>query len=248
MGNVVQELQLGTRLLWKEKGFTIATLSTLVVCIGANAVLFAVVHAVLLRPLPFPESDRVILVYNSYPRAGVVDGASSAPDYDDRRRDVPACRELAMYEDRGMTLGSQGSAWRVAGASVTPSFFPLLRAKTLRGRLFRPEEGEIGGERKVILSYALWQKLFAGSDAAIGKDLRLDGVPYAIVGVMPRDFLFLGAETQLWTPLAFTAQQRSDAARHGRSWRMIGRGCKTTWWVRSRPSSTCCGAASSASC
>ena len=223
MGNAVQDLQLGTRLLWKEKGFTITTLLTLIICIGANAVMFSVVHSVLLRPLPFPESDRVILVYNSYPRAGVIEGATSAPDYYDRQRDVPACSELAMVEDRGLTLGGEGAASRVEGSSVTPSFFPLLRARALRGRVFRPEDGEIGGEHRVILSYALWQKLFAGSDAAIGKDLRLNGVPYSIVGVMPRDFLFLRAATQLWTPLAFTVQQRADEARHGQGWTMIGR-------------------------
>jgi predicted permease len=223
MGSVAQDLRLGVRLLWKDRGFTLTTLVTLVLCIGANAVIFAVVHAVLLRPLPFAESGRVIQVYNSYPRAGIVEGASSAPDYYDRRRDVRAFQDLAMFEDRAMTLGEEGSATRVEAAAVTPSFFPLLRAGALRGRVFRPEEGEIGGEHRVILSYALWQRRFAGSDAAIGRDLRLDGVPYSIVGVMPRGFLFLRADTQLWTPLAFTASQRSDAARHGQGWMMIGR-------------------------
>jgi predicted permease len=223
MGNALQDLQFGTRLLWKDKGFTLTTLLTLVVCIGANAAIFAVVHSVLLRPLPFADSDRVVLTYNSYPRAGVIRGGAGVPDYYDRLRDVTAFEQIAMYQDRGMTLGGEGSASRVDATSVTPSFFPLLRAKALRGRIFRAEEGEIGGEHKVVLSYALWQRLFARSPTALGKDLRLNGVPYSIVGVMPPGFLFLKAETQLWIPLAFTVKQKSDESRHSNNWEMIGR-------------------------
>ena len=223
MGNVLQDLQFGNRLLWKDKGFTLTTLLTLAVCIGANAAIFSVVHSVLLRPLPFPESDRVVLAYNSYPRAGVIRGASGVPDYYDRLRDVTAFEQIALYRDRGMTLGGEGSASRIEATAVTPSFFPLLRARALRGRVFRPEEGEIGGEHKVILSYASWQRLFAGSDTAVGKDLRINGVPYAIVGVMPADFLFLRAGTQLWVPLAFTAKEKADESRHSNNWSMIGR-------------------------
>jgi putative ABC transport system permease protein len=223
MGNVLQDLQFGNRLLWKDKGFTLTTLLTLAVCIGANAAIFSVVHSVLLRPLPFPESDRVVLAYDSYPRAGVIRGDSGVPDYYDRLRDVTAFEQIALYQGRGLTLGGEGSASRIQATAVTPSFFPLLRARALRGRVFRPEEGEIGGEHKVILSYASWQRLFAGSDTAVGKDLRINGVPYSIVGVMPADFLFLRADTQLWIPLAFTVKQKADESRHSNNWSMIGR-------------------------
>jgi predicted permease len=224
MGNLLQDLRFGSRLLWKDKGFTLTTLLTLVVCIGANAAIFAVVHSVLLRPLPFAASDRVVLTYNSYPRAGVIRADSGVPDYYDRLRDVPAFARIALYRDRGLTLSGEGAAAaRISALAVTPSFFPLLRARALRGRVFRPEEGEPGGEHKVILSYGLWQRLFAGSDRAVGKDLRLNGVPFAIVGVMPADFLFLKADTQLWIPLAFTAKEKGDEARHNNSWTMIAR-------------------------
>ncbi len=223
MSNVLQDLQFGNRLLWKDKGFTLTTLLTLAVCIGANAAIFSVVHSVLLRPLPFPESDRVVLAYNSYPRAGVIRGDSGVPDYYDRLRDVTAFEQIALYQRRGLTLGGEGTASRIQATAVTPSFFPLLRAQALRGRVFRPEEGELGGEHKVILSYASWRRLFAGSDTAVGKDLRINGVPYSIVGVMPADFLFLRADTQLWLPLAFTAKQKADESRHSNNWSMIGR-------------------------
>ncbi len=223
MGNVLQDLQFGSRLLWKDKGFTLTTLLTLVVCIGANAAIFSVVHSVLMRPLPFADSDRVVLTYNSYPGAGVIRADSGVPDYYDRLRDVPAFAELAMVQHRGMTLGGEGSASRISAGAVTPSLFPLLRARALRGRVFRPEDGEVGSEHKVILSYALWQRLFAGSDTAVGKDLRLNGVPFAIVGVMPAGFLFLQADTQVWVPLAFTVKEKSDESRHSNNWTMFGR-------------------------
>jgi predicted permease len=223
MGNSFQDLQFGTRLLWKDKGFTVTALLTLVVCIGANTAIFAVVNSVLLRPLPFAASDRIVVTYNSYPRAGVQRADNGVPDYYDRLRDLTAIDDLAMYRDHGMTLGGAGSASRLQISNVTPSFFSLLRVPAYRGRVFRPEDGEVGNEHKVVLSYALWQRLFAGSDAAMGKDLRLNGQVYSIVGVMPPDFLFLRADTQLWIPAAFTVKERSDEQRHNNSWEMIGR-------------------------
>src|ERR1700743_279483 len=127
MENMLQDLQFGTRLLWKDKGFPLTALLTLVVCIGANTAIFAVVNSVLLRPLPFAASDRIVLTYNSYPRAGVQRADNGVPDYYDRLRDLTALEALAMYRDRGMTLGGAGSASRLEISNVTPSFFDLLR-------------------------------------------------------------------------------------------------------------------------
>src|ERR1700745_4198140 len=98
MANLLQDLRFGYRLLWKDKGFTLTTLTTLAVCIGANAAIFSVVHSVLLRPLPFAESDRVVLAYNSYPQAGVIRSSSGVPDYYDRLRDVTAFEQIALYQ------------------------------------------------------------------------------------------------------------------------------------------------------
>ena len=107
--------------------------------------------------------------------------------------------------------------------SVTPSFFRLLRARPLVGRLFAEEDGEIGKQRKAILSYALWQELYAGDRSVIGKDIRIYGNPYTIVGVLPRDFSFLDPRVRVYRPLAFTPEQKSDDGRHNNSWEMIGR-------------------------
>ncbi len=223
MKSLLDDLRFGARLLWKDRGYTLTTLLTLTVCIGANAAIFAVVHSVLLRPLPFAAPDRVVLTYNSYPRASVVKAGSGVPDYYDQLREVSAFEQIAMYQDRGMTLGGEGSAERIQISVVTPSFFPLLGTRPLRGRLFRAEDGVPGAEHKAILSYGLWQRLFAGNDAALGRDLRLSGVPYTIVGVLQPDFRFLNAEPQLWVPAAFTAADRADDKRHNNNWSMIGR-------------------------
>jgi ABC-type antimicrobial peptide transport system permease subunit len=106
---------------------------------------------------------------------------------------------------------------------ATPSYFRLLRVAPALGRTFSEQEGEPGNEKKAVLSYALWQSQFGGDPQAIGKDIRLDGQPYNIIGVMPKGFYFLNPNVMLWTPLAFTAQQKDDQQRHNNSWQNIAR-------------------------
>ena len=132
MDVLINDLKLGLRLLWKNKGFTATAIATLAVCIGVNTAIFSVVHSVVLKPLPFPESDRVLLMYNSYPGAGVEYAAAGVPDYYDRLKGAPAFEEQALYNTPALTIGSAGSVQQVSGMSVTPSFFRLLRAKPRR--------------------------------------------------------------------------------------------------------------------
>ena len=111
----------------------------------------------------------MVEIYNSYPNAGAGKGDSSVPNFFDRQGTLPALSDLAMYKSRGMTLGGQGSAERVPGFQVTTSFFDLIRTPAYRGRLFLPEDGEVGNNQKAILSHALWQRLFAGRENALAK-------------------------------------------------------------------------------
>lgn len=218
------DLRVGVRLLWKDKAFTLTAALTLALCIGANTALFSVVHNVLLRPLPVPESDRIVLMGNAYPGAGAAIGSSSGvTDYYDRLRDVSAFEEQALYNGGNRSVDQNGTPTRVRVTNVTPSFFRLLRVAPAIGRTFSDQEGEPGNEKKVVLSYALWQTLFGGAPDAIGKDIRLDGQPYQVVGVMPRDFLFLNPNVMLWVPLAFTAEAKSDSHRHSNNFQNIGR-------------------------
>lgn len=218
-----QDLRFAVRLLLKDRAFTVTTLLTLALCIGANAVIFAIVNSVLLRPLPVPGAERLILVYNSYPKAGVGRASTGVPDYYDRLRETDVFEELALYQQRGVTVGGEGNAERIIGLAGRPSLFRMLHAKPVTGRIFNEDEGEPGADRKVMLSSALSQRLFGGAQAAIGQDLRINGRPYQVVGVMPGDFLFMSADVELWMPLSFTAEQRSDDARHSNGWTMVGR-------------------------
>ena len=223
MDRIRRDLGFAIRILSKDRAFSITVLLTLALCIGANAAIFAVVNSVLLRPLPVPGADRLVLLYNSYPKAGVERASTGVPDYYDRLRETDVFEELALYQERGVTVGGEGSAERLSGMAARPSLFRMLRATPLRGRLFTEEEGEPGADRKVVLRHALALRLFGGSDAALGKDLRINAQPYQIVGVLPDEFHFMSADVELWVPLSFTPQQRSDDARHSNSWTMVGR-------------------------
>ena len=222
---LIRDLRHAVRALWRDRGFTATTLATLALCLAANAAIFAVVQAVILRPLPFPEPERLVKVYNSYPGAGAIKADSGVPDYDDRRRETTAFEEIALYRSSGSTIGGEGGAEpeRLTSMQATPSFFRILRAQPLRGRLFTDADGEVGQHEKVLLSYGLWQRQFAGQDSAIGQPLRINGVVFTIVGVMPADFRFVSNEVQLWTPAAFSPADRADDRRHSNSWQMLAR-------------------------
>lgn len=221
---MVNDIRVGLRLLWKDKAFTLTAGLTLALCIGANTALFSVVHNVLLRPLPVPESDRLVLMANAYPGAGADIGSSSGvPDYYDRLRDVHAFEEQALYNGSNRSLDQNGTPTRVRATNVTPSFFRLLRVPPALGRTFNEQDGEPGNDKKVVLSYALWQTQFGGAADVVGKDIRLDGRPYEIVGVMPKSFYFLNPNVMLWVPLAFDADAKSDARRHSNNFQNIGR-------------------------
>ncbi len=224
MGSFFGDLSFGLRMLWKNKSFTLATVLTLGVCLGGNAAIFSVVNSVLLEPLPLPDSHGLVLMYNSYPKAGVERASNGVPDYYDRLRDLgEVFEEQALYQFPGLTIGEQGRAERISGMAVTPSFFRLLGIEPRLGRAFNEEEGEPGNEYKAIFSYGAWQRLFGEEEAVVGREVRLSGEPYTVVGVMPRGFFFLEPEVEVWIPLAFTAEEKSDEQRHSNSWENIGR-------------------------
>ena len=222
MENLIRDIKHGVRSLLRDKGFAATVVLTLGICIAAYTATFAIVHSVLLRPLPGPNADAIVLMSNQYPKAGVTDQSiSSVPDYYDRLRVVTALQEQAMFDQTDMTLEVSGRAEQVRGMEVTPSFFKLVGIPPARGRAFTTEEGEIGSEHEVILSHALWQQLYGGDLSAIGREMRLGGTPFTIVGVMPRDFVFVNPEVRFWVPLAFSAEQKTQY--HNNNWNHIGR-------------------------
>ncbi|MCP4654541.1 MAG: ABC transporter permease [bacterium] len=223
MEALLQDLKYGIRLLFKDKGYTATMVLTLGLCIGANTTVFSVVDAVVLSPLPFPDSERILRLYNSYPGLGVERGGTSPLQYFDRVREITGLAEQALYKPRDLSIGLQGMPERIPGMAVTPSFFPLLGIGPHLGRTFTAEEGELGNHLRVVLSYGLWQQLYGGDREVLGRDLRIDGEPHTVIGVMPGDFLFLESEARLWTPLTFPAEQMVEEARHDNNWQMLGR-------------------------
>jgi len=220
------DLRFAARILWKDRGFAATAVLTLAVCIGANAAIFAVVNSVLLQPLPVPRAGELVHMYNAYPGAGVDEGRGSTgvPDYYDRLRETDVFQEQALYNTRGVTLsGNSQQAERIRAMVSTPSLLRLLQVQPVRGRIFTDEEGEPGRTSKAVLTYASWQQWFGGQDSAIGSDIRLNGQPFTVVGVLPRGFSFLDPEVKVWTPIAFSAAERSDASRHSNNWTYIAR-------------------------
>ncbi len=152
MESLIRDVTFGARLLWKDKGFTATVLLTLALCIAGNVAIFSVVYSVLLKPLPVPEADRILRMYNAYPGATGSDsrGANGVPDYYDRLRAVDVFEELALYRRNGFAIGEGGTPEQLSGWGVTPSFFRLVRVPPALGRTFVDTEGEIGNEQKSV--------------------------------------------------------------------------------------------------
>src|SRR5579863_2136802 len=216
------DMKYAARSMWRAKGFALTVLLTLAVCIAANTALFAIVNSVVLQPLPVPEANSILLMANEYPKAGVTGiNSSSSGDYFDRMKEMTAFESQAMFRQRDQTVELNGLPQRMRGMVVTPSWFTLLRVSPALGRPFLEEEGEIGREREVILSHGLWEQLYAGDKTAIGRDLRISGQTFKVVGVMAAGFDFIDPEVRLWMPIAFTAEEKTQ--HHSNNWTHIGR-------------------------
>src|SRR5258708_23858483 len=146
---MMQDIRLGLRLLWKDRGFAATSILTLGLCIGANAAIFAVVNSVLLRPLPVPHAEQLVHMYNAYPGAGVTGGSTGVPDYYDRLRDTTVFEEQALYNTRGVTLGGTNEPQRIVSMRGTPSLLRLLQAQPVRGRAFTEKDAAVGQTHKV---------------------------------------------------------------------------------------------------
>src|SRR5580658_1393333 len=164
MRTIYRELKFGIRSLLKDKAFSTTVLLTLALCIGANTAIFAIVHSVLLRPLPVPRAEEILLMANQYPNAGAAGSTNSgAADYYDRLKEVTVFEQQAMFNFGDQTVDLNGTPEKITGMNATPSLFKLLQVTPLLGRTFADEEGEIGAEQKVLLSFGMWRQMYAGS-------------------------------------------------------------------------------------
>jgi predicted permease len=220
---LLRDIRFGLRRLWKDRAYATTAFLTLAVCFGANTAIFTIVHSVLLKPLPVPESDRILLMSNQYPKAGsTISLHSSVPDYYDRLRDMSVFEEQALLEEEARGFDINGTRETFPGMSATPSLFRMLHVAPIQGRIFDESEGEVGKHQKIILSYGLWQQMYGGQPA-VGREIRFGNQPYEIVGVMPRSFIFFNAEVRFWIPLTISPERKLDSVRHQNGSFNVGR-------------------------
>ncbi|NJD20203.1 MAG: FtsX-like permease family protein, partial [Gemmatimonadetes bacterium] len=224
METLVRDIRFGLKLLLKERTFSATVLLTLAVCIGANVAIYSVIHTVLLEPLPFDEPDRLASVFNAYPSAGAPRASNGTVDYFQRRENIAAFEEVALVQPTGSTVGEAGSAERVQSLRVTPSFFPLLRVEPVLGRAFAEDETSEGTRFKVILTDAYWREAYGADPQVLGREMRISGRPYEIVGVLGPDFLLPGFEQiRFVVPIGFTDQDRQMDRWHSNNFGMLAR-------------------------
>ncbi|MDE3137949.1 MAG: ABC transporter permease [Acidobacteriota bacterium] len=222
------DLRYAVRILGRSPGFAFVAVLTLALGIGANTAIFSVVNAILLSPLPYGHANGLVMVWESNPR---LEQRRELTKFAARNVVSPAnflvwqeqntvFDQMAAFVEQPANLTGEAAPERIAVQYATPNLFPLLDVNPILGRPFTVREGQQGSDHVAILSYGLWQRRFGGREDVAGKTIRLNEVPYTIVGVMPRDFqLFVKHETfveqapELWLPLAFPASWRQPGGR-----------------------------------
>jgi predicted permease len=207
--------------LRRTSGFTIGAVATLAVAIGLTTAVFSVFRGVLLRPLPYHDPGALVRIWSSRPANGLEFFSVSAPDFNDWRTAARSFSALATFErQRDVTIRTDAEPARVAAARVSADLFRLLGVSASFGRFLEPADDRPGApERVVVLSYGFWLRWLGGTPGAVGTPLSIDGEPYTIVGVMPRDFVLPGNSAELWTPLGLGA----GSDRGNRYLRVLGR-------------------------
>ena len=223
MDSFIQDLRYALRALSAKPGFTFAALLTLALGIGANTAIFSVINGFYLRPLPYADGDRLVFVYNTYPKSGLEEAGTSIPDYLDRRSRAPALEDLAMYTFDSFNLSSDGRPERLVGLIGTPSLFTVLKTQPALGRAFTDDDAVAGRDKVLVLSHKTWQAQFNGDPKIIGREIRMNGEPWTIIGVMPEGFLFQTDRINIWVPFTFSEAQRGDRERGNEFSSSIGR-------------------------
>ncbi|HKS40520.1 MAG TPA: ABC transporter permease, partial [Blastocatellia bacterium] len=208
MENLLQDIRFGFRTLVKNPGFTLVAIIALALGTGANSAIFSVVNAVLLRPLPYGDPDRVMMIWGHNLRTGNKESAISVPDFNDYREQNNSFEQLASlaYEDFNLTGGDEPE--HIQGTMVSANFFDTLGVKAAIGRTFSPEEGQPGADRVVVISNGLWKRRFGASTSLLGQTISLNGVSFTVIGITPPDFQSPEKGDELWIPMSFDGGDR----------------------------------------
>ncbi len=227
MGKLIQDLRFGIRNLRRTPGFVTVAILTLALGIGANTTIFGVINNTLWKSLPFPDSERLVLVWETFGKGPDNWNIVSAPNFWDFQRQSRSFEAMAIFDSagRGYNLSAtrdSREAEQVSGLRVSAGFFTVLGVKPLLGRTFLPEEEILGRDHEVVLSYGLWQSRYNGDPSLVGNTIRIDGADFTVVGVMPREFewQFWSGPRRLWVPVGYT---KTDYGRGDNSFISIAR-------------------------
>jgi predicted permease len=209
MGTLWQDLRYGARMLRRNPGFAAVAIVTLAIGIGANVVIFSLVNGVLLKPLPFPDSGRVVTIWETDANRNITRGTASAAEFLDWRDMNHVFQELSASRAVYFTLTGNGEPEQVWGFQVPGNFFRMLRVSPILGRDFTSEDEQPGHEQVVILGYGLWQRHYGGDPSIVGKSILVDEKPFTVIGILPRNFSLYGTapEFEMWKPFAFRRAQ-----------------------------------------
>ncbi len=214
---------LAARRLLKAPGFTATTIATLAICLGSNLTIFAVVDAVLVRPLAFAAADRLAAVFNSYPGAGVERGGTSIANYFDRRGSIKAFASCSIYQDSSMIVGGLESPRRVPVSRVSPDFFATLGVPLAMGTMFNDSNLPYGSDQVSVITDSFWRSYFNADPQVIGRTFLNDGLAVTVIGVLPRSYHFLSSHAEFYRPASHDLSDRNPDKRHHGVWEMIAR-------------------------
>jgi putative ABC transport system permease protein len=215
-----QEVRSSLSKLRKNPGFTVLSVLILGLGIGVNTSIFSAVNAVLLRPLPYGNPEQLFLLYERNLKGEKPKEPVAPANYIDWIQQSQAFQQIGASKSASYNLTGSGEPESILGYRFSPNFFQMLDVHPVVGRTFQPE-GEPDESASVVLSYRLWQRRFAGAEGIVGQTITLDGKPFTVIGVMPRDFQYPNIDTELWTPLRMTPQIQST--RNARLLRVVGR-------------------------
>jgi hypothetical protein len=214
MNEVFRELRYATRSLRKSPGFVLSAILILALGIGANTAIFSVLQGAVLAPLSYPDPDRLVLVL-LYNRTLKFVSYLSYPDFQDWQQSSRSFQNMAAFRRQGFDLASPGEPQHVNGMEVSSGFFATLRATIAVGRDFLPYEDRLGGPPAAVISDRLWRDRFGAGPAALGKTMTLNGVGYAVVGVLPPGFRFGNEQADVYTPIGrIDSLYRNDRTVH----------------------------------
>jgi predicted permease len=222
MNSLLQDLRYGLRLLRKSPAFTLIAVITLALGIGANTAIFTVVNGVLLSPLPYSEPDRLVKLFNPSEGGYVRIGEFSPQDFDDLARESKSYSAIASYEylptQTGMNLTSDGEPLRLSTAYVSGQFFDVFPVRPIAGRMLVADDDVVGKNSQVVISENLWRQRFSSDPSIAGRKVILEGSPFTVVGVAPRQMQFPGDDIDVWAPITLLG---NDAVPHIRQLRWM---------------------------